>query len=721
MKKPLVPESLTVARAVDPRGRRADFRTGESMNRYSQSRALHAIVTAVVFLILFPLMFSSTAMASAATFDHLESSFELPKLTGNPFDFTRNDVKVTFIGPDHQQKTVPAFFDGGHTWRVRFTPEAAGKYSLSSVTLNGHDAHSGKLSPTVFDVSGPAHPGFIRIAADHHTFVTSDGLPYYPLGYNLAWHSTGGAMPPITESLDRMGTAGVNWTRIWMTHWDGKNLDWTDRPADQPAVGELSLKAAKLWDQIVAAADTSHVYFQLVLQHHGQYSTHADPNWSHHPWNKTNGGWLNNPAQFFTDPKAIALTRAKYRYIIARWGYSPAIMAWELFNEVESTDGFKTDLNAVAKWHADMAAFFREQDPYHHLITTSSWTTEPKLWPAMDYFQAHVYPPDILSSIANLDDQQLDRPYFYGEIGLIDGVDRAPAETIHRILWASLMSRSSGAAQYWSWDTVEPSHLLAIFTAAHNFIEQSGILSRADLKPIDILRQTADRGPLTFGPALGWASSTQTHFHVLNDGKVDGIVGMSAYLQGIGKNHAMFPAATFDVDYPAAGSFAVHVDQITANGAKLVVSIDGQIASTLDVAALPEGSRLKPNVDDTLSVEIPNGKHSIRLENVGADWIRIRDFTLTPYAPRLGVLAKGDAQSVFAWVFRRAPRDSAAVVGTLQIPGLTSGEYQANWFDTDHGTVVKQENLSVTNPGPASLTTPPVEKEIALWIARKQR
>ena len=85
-------------------------------------------------------------------------------------------------------------------------------------------------------------------------FVFDDGSPYYPLGYNLGWRNVRG-MAPLAASIAKMGKAGVNWTRIWMNYWDGKNLDWTHEPKEQPPTGELSLTAARQWDGILAAAE----------------------------------------------------------------------------------------------------------------------------------------------------------------------------------------------------------------------------------------------------------------------------------------------------------------------------------------------------------------------------------------------------------------------------------------------------------------------------------
>src|SRR5690606_29016805 len=104
--------------------------------------------------------------------------------------------------------------------------------------------------------------------------------------------------------------------------------------------GELDRQVARRWDAVVDAAEEHGVYFQFVLQYHGQVSTSVNPNSHENPWNAANGGWLESPSHFFTDERARRLTRQKYRYIVARWGYSPSIMAWELFNEVELTDGY---------------------------------------------------------------------------------------------------------------------------------------------------------------------------------------------------------------------------------------------------------------------------------------------------------------------------------------------------------------------------------------------
>ena len=130
-------------------------------------------------------------------------------------------------------------------------------------------------------------------------------------------------------------------------------------------------------DRIIESCEQNDIGIQLALQHHGQFSTEVNPNWSDNPYNITHsseGGWLSDPNGFFTDANAIRFTKNKYRYIVARWGYSQAIFAWELFNEVQFVDAwrYRSDKSSVVNWHNTMASYIRSIDPFKHPVTTSS-------------------------------------------------------------------------------------------------------------------------------------------------------------------------------------------------------------------------------------------------------------------------------------------------------------------------------------------------------------
>src|SRR5580704_7633440 len=96
--------------------------------------------------ILSLLAFCSTAVAGG-TYPMLETSFQLAALHGNPFDYSQNDAQVVFYQANTPPISIPAFFDGGVTWRARFTPTLPGDYFVKCVTLNGQIIQPQQLNP----------------------------------------------------------------------------------------------------------------------------------------------------------------------------------------------------------------------------------------------------------------------------------------------------------------------------------------------------------------------------------------------------------------------------------------------------------------------------------------------------------------------------------------------------------------------------------------------
>jgi hypothetical protein len=645
------------------------------------------------------------------TYPKVEASFELSDVKGNPFDYTENDVMVTITKPDRQTLRIPAFFDGGKTWRVRYTPDESGHYAITRVTLNSREEQPDKFEKREFDVTGSVQPGFIRRdPRDKTRFAFDNGGSYYPIGHDVAWGS--GKPGDIAGMFEKMGKAGENWSRVWMDHWDGKNLDWVT--GKKLALGTLDLDAIKRWDEIVDAAEKNGIHFQMTLQHHGQYTTRVNPNWDENPWNKKNGGFLSTPDEFFSNSQAVALTKAKYRYILARWGYSTAIMAWELFNEVEWTDAVAhKHQDEVAAWHNGMVEFLRQQDPYKHLITSSSGLDKQMLGDRLDYWQPHAYPPDAIAAVTGLDARKLDRPVFFGEIGPGEGLEKDDGTFLRRALWGSLMSETGGAAQYWSWDVVDSKNLYGLFTPAVDFVKQSGLLSKRGLLPIAAGTQTAESGPLTFGPGGGWSATKQTEFTVLPSGAVDGIGMMPAYLQG-SAHREMFGSATFKVTYPQAGTFSLTVGIAAKAGAHVVISVDGQKTVEKDFPAAEKDTA----VNATLEAKVPAGAHTILVENTGADWVTLKRFALTPYAPALAALGKGGKDYAALWVYARGETPSSGISGKLTIPGLQAGAYKATWWDTAAGKPLNEESVTVASGSPLALTTPAITRDAALYIMK---
>lgn len=653
-------------------------------------------------------------VAYADVFPRIETSFSIPHLASDPFDYEKTDVRVSFRRVGGGSIWVPAFFDGDTTWKARYTPTERALYRVESVTLNDQRLTVTPV-PREWQVTGAGKPGFIQVdPKDKTRFVYGNGSRYYPFGHNQAWRTNG--LPDIPEMFAKMAGSRENWSRVWMNQWDGKNLDW---PKPGP-FGTLDLKVARRWDSIVDAAETNSIAFQMTLQHHGQYSTEVNPNWDDCPYNVKNGGFLSKPEEFFTSPQAKALTKRKLRYAVARWGYSPAIMAWELFNEVQFTDAARHGhWKDVAAWHTEMAAFLRQQDPFHHLITTSSTEAAPApVWAAMDYYQEHTYPADLLTALYG-DGQHNDKPYFVGEYGPANLSD-AEGQYLHAGLWTGLMSGRGGAPQYWTWDEIEKHNLYSHFSAAGAFLAASRLAEQAGLRRTLPSITTSQRSSLAFGPAAGWVAAKQSEFIVESSGPPVGIGGLPQFLQGNNHRDMSPKPLTFQVDYPQAGRFEVTLDKVAKSGAHLKLTVDNQEVERNYAAA---DADYTPN-QASLGVEVPMGKHTITLENVGVDWVVIKRFALTNYSPALGGYALCGSDYAAAWVYHRAnvilegPLAPAAA-GTVTLSSLKPGKYRAHWLDTRTGKQIRATVVTVAaGSSGLSLKTPEIVRDVALFVQR---
>jgi hypothetical protein len=478
-------------------------------------------------------------------------------------------------------------------------------------------------------------------------------------------------------------------------------------------IGTLDLGVARHWDGIVEADEKSGVRFQMVLQHHGPYSSGTDSNWADNPWNVANGGFLSAPEEFFTNPRAIALTKAKYRYIIARWGYSPSVMAWELFNEVQWTDAIRNGhRDTVAVWHNDTADFLRKHDPYRHLVTSSFRMDPSELGDRLDYWQPHAYVPDPLTAASSLNGLGLDRPAFIGEIGPSGDQVGADERFLHRALWSSLVSESSGTAQFWAWDLIERRNWYRIFRPVTAFMGWSGLAEKRGLKALPLQVEMPENGPLSFAPGAEWEAAGQTEFTVTRSGEVAGIGCMPRFLQGEA-HREMFPRAVFQVDFAKPGTFVVHISQVSKGGAKVALSVE---AETPKVREFPAAGADRAE-DVTIAIPVPAGPSTVRLENTGPDWAIVDRITLDPYAPALHALGKGSSDYVVAWVYDRA-KGAFEKTGRLVIPGLAAGTYDVAWWDTESGRPFGEAKMDVAADGRLVLPSPTLSRDAAVLVRK---
>jgi hypothetical protein len=492
------------------------------------------------------------------------------------------------------------------------------------------------------------------------------------VGHDVAWNRD------VPGLIRKLGGAGENWSRIWMCHWGETNLDW--RSGEPIEMGTYDIDVARRWDAILSACEQAGVRIQLVLQHHGQFSTRVDLSWGEMPWNARNGGWLHSADAFFSDDRAIAATKAKYRYIIARWGTSPSIMAWELFNEVQFTDAWQQNKRAeVSRRHAMMASFLRAPDPYRHLITSSCVPTEKALTESLDYLDAHQYLADPIIASQALDQLKLAKPYFVGEFGP-PGERPNDSAFLRQGLWASLMSQAAGAAQYWYWERVDQRNWYQILGSAAYFAQRSGLANYNDLRPIKLTVGTRSLAPLSFSPGGGWKAA-QTEFTIEPGGSLMELGKMGGFLHGE-YHRADGPEVRLRVQFPEPGTFTVKLGTVAAASVQVSLALDGKVQVEM---TFPPASKDHP-ADASLGLRVPAGRHDLWLRNSGKDWDMLDQFTLDPYAPALRAIGKANGQFLLAWVH---PSSASKAVRTekasLEAAGLQPGSYAVHWWDTERG------------------------------------
>ena len=674
------------------------------------SNRLNAVVYLVGSLLL-------AVSADGALFPKIEASFSITNLATDPFDYAVTDVRVLIAQPDGVTNSLPAFYDGGTTWRVRHAPPFAGIYQVAGITLNGAPLAVSNLQPGSWTVAGtPTSPGYVRVdPANSNRFITSNGRRHFPLGHNVAWWTNN---TQLADIMNKLGGARENWARIWMMQfYDSLNLEWPK----VGSFGQFSLAVAQKWDAIVSAAEQNGVSFQLVLQHHGQYSSNVDPNWPQNPYNTVNGGFLSSASQFFTNATAKTYTKRKYRYIIARWGYSPAIMAWELFNEVQFTDAAQNgQWSNVAAWHNEMALFLRAQDPWQHLVTTSSDLSQ-SIWSQCDYYQHHDYPSgDLIAALrdpAGVPAGQPVKPVFGGEC------DRNSTAFygFHGPLWAGLMSAQSGAQQQWYGDQLDANNAYSLFKAGRDFVLLSGIAEQDTLNKSGPKVATAVNSSLVFSPGGGWNTNNGPDTFTVGDVAPDGMGTLPSYFQGNfhRTDFKMTNGYNFLVTYPpGGGTFSVQVKQIAASGAGLLIYLDGSVTSSNFWPST--GADITTNL--TISVSVPAGSHTLKLYDHYQDWIVLGNLTLNPYASILGAYQIGNTNFAAVWLWHRTnlyyTGASTAVTGSFSLNGLQPGSYAGTWWDTFAGTALSNFTFSVPGTNGVTIPTPPILRSAAFFAGK---
>lgn len=417
-----------------------------------------------------------------------------PVTEDNPFDPREVAIDATFRAPDGAEATVPAFVYqayeralvdgrerlsavGDRQWRVRFRPPAgspggAWSWRWQATGTSGEATSDWKTFTPTPEVAGH---GVVRVSpTDPRALAHEDGTPFIAIGENLAWAGARGTFD-YDDWMARLAAVGATYVRLWMPSW-GMSIEWG-------ALGDYGGRLDRAWqlDHVLGEAEARGLEVMLTIQNHGPFSELHASEWAGNPYNAANGGPLARPTEVFTDPEARRLFAQRLRYLVARWGASPSLLAWELWNEVDLVA--EPNGADVMAWTAAMAGELRRLDASRHLVTTSvagadvlgallnddvaSLTARYAFWsmPELDLVQLHLYgfggvELDFARALADLAGYlgAFGKPALVAECG----VSAASAEDtltldphgvgFHDILWAGLFAGTVGTGMAWWWD-----------------------------------------------------------------------------------------------------------------------------------------------------------------------------------------------------------------------------------------------------------------------------
>jgi len=379
-------------------------------------------------------------------------------------------VQARVVAPDNTVAAIAGYCDGIESrdgqsvyhYRLQLPSTQSGSWSYQIGLVAGRGWHWLDPQSYVVDES-VAGAGPVGIDAhDPRWLSRRDGSFFYPMGENVAWS---GDYEPYAAAIE---AAGGTVMRVWICPWNNP-LDVAGKLA------VVNFASASRIDAIFAIAARHNLTVQLCLEYHGALTW----DWGRNPFSLANGGPCADPREFWSNGTARDHFHKLLDYCVARWGGSPQLFAWELFNESDLTYRFSDD--DVISWHQDMAQYLHACDPLHHLVTTSvsAPSALPGLWSqaGLDLCEVHVYDPhagQALQRAASLS-AAVRQPVLVGEWGrgwnpADDQQDRS-GTAYRQALWSGWMHGFAASPWTWWWDTaVEPNHLLTQLSRLARFV-----------------------------------------------------------------------------------------------------------------------------------------------------------------------------------------------------------------------------------------------------------
>jgi len=661
----------------------------------------------------------------------------------NPYDPAEVSLKARFHCPSGREAVVEGFWlepyritlsatesltsSGDGVWCVRFAPPEAGLYRY---TLRLRDRSGLRHAPLLgqFVCEPSDNPGFVRPSPKAPTYLQLDnGAPFIGLG--VGGHLWGSARPTCLRRYNswlsdlaafKGNCISLNFETL------GCGVFCLDYVA--PLGAKYDQQNAARLDYVLGMMATRKVRGILSL-----FATALsdEKHWGDSRFNAARGGPCATAEEFFTHPEALRVQKQVLRYAVARWGFSPNLLAWELCNEVNYSAASRKDPGIVRAWHRDMAAYLRRIDPNRHPVTTSFGSGEscedPDVWRLDDIGLTiiHDYSTDTVESLWRR--MGIKRGYGKPCIGGESGIGFPTVESayekdprgrqFHDSQWVSIMGGGAANVFHWwpsrYWDSMDLLKLfepLADFCADVNWPQEG--FRRVELQPF-VSSETGENYEDVIHESVIMAGKP-TFTDVRFDGRrIDSIrdkthidddptVTLSRLPIGVlyGTEEPQWRAPVkLSFEAPVATTARLHLGAVARAGATLTITAQqgpvrirvsdrhGKDApATIDLGGPESIGRFGvPDVDGeddlqaeelgrTVELELPEGHSEWTFLNDGPGWVTVRRieigrFTLAGGLDSLAAIGLCGESTGLLWLYdRRSNWYQRSVVGAHPQP-----------------------------------------------------
>lgn len=328
---------------------------------------------------------------------------------------------------------------------------------------------------------GARAAGFVRVSRRAaRYFELDDGSPFIPIGLNIAFPrfevAEGPVLSHLAAQMKRLSENGGNFVRIWIGH------PFYD--VEHEFSGKYDSVKLRRVDRVIQAARQHNLRLKLTFEHFRTLEERP-PRFPgsvsmgkplHHV---SHGGLARNMTEFFTLPRSRERFRRKIAWFAERYRDEPAVMAWELWNEIDAVEGERW-----MEWTGEMLDTVHREFPRHLAVqSVGSLDVFRKrylhgaVWnmAGNDFAQVHRYldaaadldvcrgPVDVMAADAVRTARELSesKPVILAESGAVEAGHSGPSELyerdvegsiLHDVLFAPFFAGSAGGGQIWHWD-----------------------------------------------------------------------------------------------------------------------------------------------------------------------------------------------------------------------------------------------------------------------------